>query len=171
MKQNKNYLLIGILIICIGVSFFTISQNFLLQMSKDGIETALPLLVPALVLIVPLIAIIFTVALRELRYRKAIANGIKSVGLIKNVSKTGNYVRKLPEVKFEFDVLDENENSFYGEVTTVIREEELELLKEGIPVPVIYKIYNNSEITIDRKPEVQKLRDKVENYKLKNNIK
>ena len=171
MQKNKNYLLIILLIVSIGFSLFTIEQNFLSQINQDGIKRAFPLIIPAVILVIPILIIFSTVAMREIRYKKAVANGIKSVGLIKKVTKTGMYLRKHPEVKFELDVLDDDGNAFSGEVITAVRMEELEMLKEGEPVPIIYKIDNKEEISIDRKPELQKLRDMVKKYKSKNNIK
>lgn len=159
------------LIVSIGFSLFTIEQNFFSQINQDGIKRAFPLIIPAIILVIPILIIFSTIVMREIRYKKTVANGIKSVGLIEKVTKTGTYLRKHPEVKFELDVLDENGNAFHGEVITAIRMEELEMLKEGEPVPIIYKIDNKEEIYIDRKPELQKLRDMVKKYKSKNNIK
>lgn len=77
----------------------------------------------------------------------------------------------MEEVKLELDVLEQNGSKFLGEVTTVIRYAELEFLKEGEPVPVIYKLDNKEEISIDRKPNVNELKDRINNYKTQNNMK
>lgn len=57
-----------------------------------------------------------------------------------------------------------------GEIITVVHFAELELLKEGEPVPVIYNINNKKEISIDSKPDTEKLRDKIDYYKKQSDI-
>lgn len=107
---------------------------------------------------------------KEIKYRKILANGVKSVGFINKVTETGNYIKKQPEVKLELDVLEENGNKFLGEIITVVHFAELELLKEGESIPVIYNINNKKEISIDSKPDIEKLRDKIDHYKTQSNV-
>lgn len=166
MNKNKRYILIITIVASVGFSFYAIAQSFL---SKTN-NSSLLLMVPMLVLIIPIAIIFKTIVAREIRYRKSLANGVKSVGFIKDMVQTGNYLKKQPEVKIELDILDQNGNIFFGEVTTVVRLVELDFLKKGEPVPVIYKIHNKKEISIDRKPDIKKLKDKIEDYRMQGNI-
>jgi len=170
MKKEKNYISTIAITISAGVSAYFIWQSFLERTNRYGIESALPLIIPALALGIPIISIVIIMMSRNIKYRKLLANGVKSVGFIKKITETGNYIKKQPEVKFEIDVLEENGNTFLGEVTTVVHFAELQLLKEGEPIPVIYKINNKKEISADTKPDVKKLQDKVAQYKAQNNI-
>ncbi len=172
MKQDKNYLSAILIVAATGFSLFIIMQNFFTKTNERGVSAGLPLMIPTLALIIPLAIIITTMISREVRYKKALANGVKSVGLIRKVTETGKkYSRKLEEVKLELDVLEQNGSKFLGEVTTVIRYAELEFLKEGEPVPVIYKLDNKEKISIDRKPNVNELKDRINNYKTQKNMK
>ena len=170
MKKEKNYISTIAITISAGVSAYFIWQSFLERTNRYGIESALPLIIPALALGIPIITVLIVTMLRELKYRRILANGVKSVGFIKKITETGNYIKKQPEVKFEVDVLEENGNTFFGEVTTVVHFTELQLLKEGEPIPVIYKVNNKKEISTDTKPDVKKLQDKIAQYKTQNNI-
>lgn len=165
MKQNKNYLSTILILGATAFSFYVIAQNFLSQTNQGGVKAALPLVIPALVLIIPLAAVLVIMVLREVKYGKLLAGGVKSVGFIKKVEQIGTNVKKRPEVKLELEVLEENGNKFQGEVITTIHPAEMEFLKEGEPVPVIYKINNKKEISVDRKPDVAKLKEQIEKYK------
>lgn len=171
MKKGKNYISTITIILSAGFSIFIIAQNFISRTDNGGIRAALPLIIPALVLLIPITFVLITMILREIKYREILANGVKSVGFIKKATETGNYIKKQPEVKLEMDVLEENGDKFSGEVTTIVHFAEVNLLKEGEPIPVIYKINNKKEISIDTKPDVKKLQDKIDHYKTQNNIK
>lgn len=167
MNQNKRYILVITIAISVCLSFYSISQSFLSRMNQNEVSGALPLLIPALILIIPIIIILGTIVKREIRYKKILSNGIKSVGIIREVTQTGNNKGKNPEIKIELDVLNEEGSVFLGEVITNVRKQELEFLKKGEPVPIIYKMNNKNEIYIDRKPDVQKLKGKIDEYKSK----
>lgn len=122
-------------------------------------------MIPALALLIHIAIILIMMISKEIKYRKILANGVKSIGFINKVLETGNYIKKQPEVKLELDVLEENGNKFLGEIITVVHFAELELLKEGEPVSVIYNINNKKEILIDSKSDTEKLRDKTDCYK------
>ncbi|EKQ57917.1 MULTISPECIES: hypothetical protein [unclassified Clostridium] len=169
MKKDNNYLSIIIIIAATCFSLFIIAQNFLSQTNEGRVGAALPLIIPALALLIPLIAVSIIMIFREAKYRRIRANGVQSAGFIKKATETGNYIKKQPEVKLELNVLDENGNAYSGELTTIVHFAELELLKEGEPIPVIYNINNKNEITIDKKPDVRKFREQIENYKAKGN--
>lgn len=170
MNQNKRYILMITVVISVAVSFYSITQNFLNQVNDNRVNGALPLLVPALILFIPIIIILGTMAKREIKYRQTLAGGVKTVGFIKKVTQTGTYKMKQPEVKMELEVLDDNGSKFPGEVITFVRPVELDFLKKGEPVPVIYKINDKKEIAVDRKPDIMKLKDKIADYKTQNNI-
>lgn len=167
MKKDKDYLSTILIIAAAGFSLFIITQNFLSKTNQGETRSALPLLIPALALLIPLALALIIIISREVRYRKTLSNGVKSVGFIRKVKEIGNQSKRKPEVKIELDILGENGKKFYGEVTTIIHQAELEFLKKGEPVPVIYKLDNNKEIVIDRKPNVNELKDKIESYKAK----
>jgi len=170
MKKDKKYISTITIIISAGISIFIIAQTFLLRKENGGISAALPLIIPALVLLIPITIVLITMIFKEIKYKKILDNGIKSVAFIKKATETGNYIKKQPEVKLELDVLEENGNKFAGEVTTVVHFAEVGLLKEGEPIPVIYKINNKKEISIDIKPDVKALQDKIDRYKTQDNI-
>jgi hypothetical protein len=171
MKKDKDYLSTILIIAAAGFSLFIILQNFLSQTNQRGISAGLPLIIPALALLIPLVIVLIIMILREVKYKKNLANGVKSVGFITKITETRNDSKKKPEVKLELNVLEENGNEFFGEVTTVVHYAELEFLKEGEPVPIIYKLNNKQEISIDRKPDVNQLKDKIDRYKKQNNVK
>jgi hypothetical protein len=170
MKKN-NYLSTILILVAAGFSFYIIWGSFFSQANNGGIKTALPLLVPALVLIIPLLTLVIIMIIREVKYGKLLAGGVKSVGIIKKSIKTGNYIRKRPEVKFEITILEEDGNEFNGEVITTVHPGELEFLKEGEPIPIIYKINDKNQVYVDRKPNVNKLKEQINQYRIKNNIK
>lgn len=170
MKTNKNYTSIITIIASSCFSLFFIAKSFILHRDQGGIRTALPLAIPALVLLIPISITLVIMILKEVKYRKILASGIKSVGFINKVTETGNYIKKQPEVKLEIDVLEENGNKFSGEIITVVHFAELELLKEGESVPVIYNSNSKKEISIDIRPDIEKLRDKIDHYKAQSNV-
>ncbi|OOM72221.1 hypothetical protein [Clostridium sp. BL-8] len=170
MKKN-NYLSTILILIATVFSFYIIGKNFLSQVNQGGIKTALPLLIPALILIIPLIALLIIMIIREVKYGKLLAGGVKSVGIIKKSTQTGNYIRKRPEVKFELTILEEDGAEFNGEVIATVHSGELEFLKEGEAIPIIYKSNDKKQIYIDRKPNINKLKEQINKYRTKNNIK
>lgn len=167
MKKDKNYLSTILIIAATGFSLYIIAQNFLSKTNQGETQAALPLIIPALALLIPLATALIIIISREVKYKKTLANGVKSVGFIRKIKETGNHSGRKAEVKLELDVLGENDKKFYGEVTTIVHSAELEFLKKGEPVPVIYKLDNNKEIAVDRKPNVNELKEKIESYKVK----
>lgn len=170
MNKDKNYVSTITIIVSTGFSLFIIAQSFLSRTDQGEFKAALPLIIPALALVIPIAIVLITIILREIKYRKIVANGVKSVAFIRKVIETENYIKKQPEVKLDLDVIDDNGNKFFGEATTVVHFAELDLLKEGEPIPIIYSINNKKEISIDRKPDFKKLQDKIKNYKTQSNI-
>lgn len=77
MKQDKNYLSAILIIAATGFSLFIIMQNFLTKTNERGISAGLPLMIPTLALLIPLAIIIVTMISREVKYKKALANGLK----------------------------------------------------------------------------------------------
>lgn len=170
MNRNKNYLSTILIIAAAGFSLYVIAQNFLVKRNQGETQAALPLVIPTLALLIPIAIVLLITIFREVKYRKILSKGIKSVGFIKKVTETGNYIRKMPEIKLELDVLGGSGNKFSGEVMTVVHPAELEFLKKGEPVPVIYNIDDKNDISVDRKPDVDKLKEQISEYKKQNKI-
>lgn len=93
-----------------------------------------------------------------------IKNGIPTIGFLKSYSQTGVYINEQPKIRLVMDVLDENGNTFTGEMKKVIPLTELHQLQVGMPLSIMYNPAKPEKLAMDPNPDYDKMQDLFDRY-------
>lgn len=96
--------------------------------------------------------------------KSPIKNGIPTLGILKAYEQTGVFINEQPQIRLVLDVLDENGDTFTGEVTEIIPLTDLHQLKAGMPFSVIYDQTNPKKMGMNPNPDNEKMQDLFDRY-------
>ena len=107
---------------------------------------------------VVLLAFVILFAGSQLIQKKKIASsqkknspkGIEANAIILTMEETGHYTNKQPQVKLQVQVLPEKGRNFVTEIKPVLSLIELDSIKTGTVVTVLYNPSNTKEVTFVR---------------------